>query len=217
MSMSTSADTQSIDSVIDSLLVEYNENSVLAFEDGVACVFDTWQTLQIAVDNQMAGQSTSELYDEFIQQTINIFTVDNINSTIYPDEISDWLYDTLSDTFHITADDNSCEHIAQLLCTMYTDCTVKHDYTGLIKLIKRSNTMIQQLLEMKQSVQSNASTSGSDDNDDDNDDNGISNTTKGLTMSEYSAQLNGGSTVSADNNTTDEDGWTTVSKNKKYH
>ncbi len=87
---------------------------------------------------------------------------------------------------------------------MYTDCTVSHNYTGVITLIKRSTTILQQLIQQRTVVESDTSTDGSDSDNDIAD-----STNKGLSMSEYSAQQTGGSTA------VDEDGWTTVSKGKK--
>ena len=49
--------------------------------------------------------------------------------------MSDFLYDALSEQFHVQSETREEERIARLLCTLYTDCLEQKDFTGLQRMM----------------------------------------------------------------------------------
>lgn len=51
------------------------------------------------------------------------------------DEVSEFLYDALTEQFHVQSETREEEHIARLLTALHTDCIDRHDWTGLQRMV----------------------------------------------------------------------------------
>ena len=51
------------------------------------------------------------------------------------DEVSEFLFDALSEQFHVQSETREEERIARLLTTLYVDCLERHDFDGLQRMV----------------------------------------------------------------------------------
>lgn len=138
------------------------------------------------------------------------------------DEVSEYLHDALIEHFHIDAQDGSEDWTAKLLCTLYEDCVVKSDFTGLKTMVRAR----QRVLEQQRSRATEAAEQMGQDEEEGSEGEldeaeGVpesANSVNEITEAISSTVLNENNASSSSAPTTDADGWTTIpvkSKNKK--
>ena len=75
-----------------------------------------------------------------------------LEEKLHWDEVSDFLYDALSDHFHVQSETREEERIARLLTTLYTDCIDRRDYVGLQRMVDARRLVFKARAETKRKV-----------------------------------------------------------------
>ena len=68
------------------------------------------------------------------------------------DEVSDFLFDALSEQFHVQSETREEERIARLLTTLHTDCLERKDFAGLARMVGARRQVLKGRAETKQKV-----------------------------------------------------------------
>lgn len=107
-----------------------------AFEAGVICGFELWDLLTISCDMGWAGSfdMCQTKKHNLIQDVLAKFN-NTKGKQVYADELEDMLTNRVLSDFNTMAEDGSVEWIAKLITTLYQDCMVKKDFTGLEKIL----------------------------------------------------------------------------------
>ena len=66
--------------------------------------------------------------------------------------MSDFLYDALSEQFHVQSETREEERIARLLTTLYSDCLERHDFTGLQRMVEARRQVFKARAEANRKV-----------------------------------------------------------------
>ena len=84
--------------------------------------------------------------------------------------MSEFLYDALLSSFHVDAQDRSDEQLARLLCRLYDDCMVRHDYAGLSKLLSTRKAVHSARAEARRQLQVDMHSEDEEDDGDEGED-----------------------------------------------
>ncbi|KAJ3018932.1 hypothetical protein HKX48_002535 [Thoreauomyces humboldtii] len=138
------------------------------FTSGSQCVFQRWTALQLAIDHQMAGITTSQRSEELLEHTCAFF--EQYRTEVMPHEIAENLKAFFDEVFNAELDDGSPEQIGKTLVQLYRDVVVDgrtEEVTAMIR--KAQETASAAGASIKVGGDDSSSDEGSDDDDDEED------------------------------------------------
>ncbi len=88
------------------------------FSAAVRVVFGEWTALALAVENEWGGHHTRERALALLQRVNDGLLA---SATVHRDELHDLLELAMMDDFNTDAEDESCDQVARILCTMHAE------------------------------------------------------------------------------------------------
>ena len=152
------------------------------------------------------------------------------------DEVSDFLYDALSEQFHVQSETREEERIARLLTTLYTDCIERKDFTGLERMVGARRQVLKGRDEAKRKVKEELAEDDEEDEEEEWDEEdgemeegegggerGLEGRIERMTVAEGKeseeeskrGQVDDGKEETAEQKAEADDGWTTVGGKQK--
>lgn len=98
-----------------SLLPEQQE----AFKQGVQSIMRQWTALELAVHHGWGGLDSANKADMLIEDVIALFLGPQ---RVYKDDVTLLLEDIMETDFNTICEDESCDELGDLLCTMWREC-----------------------------------------------------------------------------------------------